>query len=34
MLEMVMRLATEQNIIAGPFPLEELFAAGTLDLVG
>jgi 4,5-dihydroxyphthalate decarboxylase len=34
MLEMVMRLATEQRIIDGPFALEQLFAAGTLDLVG
>lgn len=34
MLEMVMRLATEQKIITGPVPLEQLFAAGTLDLVG
>jgi 4,5-dihydroxyphthalate decarboxylase len=34
MLEMVMRLATEQGIIARPFALEQLFAPGTLDLVG
>jgi 4,5-dihydroxyphthalate decarboxylase len=32
-IEMIMRLATEQNIIAGPVPLEDLFAAGTLDLI-
>jgi 4,5-dihydroxyphthalate decarboxylase len=34
MIEMVMQLATEQRIIARPFALEELFARGTLDLVG
>jgi 4,5-dihydroxyphthalate decarboxylase len=34
MLEMVMRLATEQGIIARPYAFEELFAAGTLDLAG
>jgi 4,5-dihydroxyphthalate decarboxylase len=32
MLEMVMRLATEQGIIKGPFALDELFAPGTLGL--
>lgn len=32
MLEMVMRLAAEQGIIAAPFPIEQLFAAGTLQL--
>jgi 4,5-dihydroxyphthalate decarboxylase len=34
MVEMVMRLATEQGIINGPFAPEQLFAPGTLDLVG
>jgi len=34
MLEMAMQLATEQNIIARPYPIEQLFAAGTLDLIG
>jgi 4,5-dihydroxyphthalate decarboxylase len=34
MLETVMQLATEQGIIARPFALEQLFAPGTLDLVG
>jgi 4,5-dihydroxyphthalate decarboxylase len=32
MLEMVMRLATEQGIIAQPFAMDQLFARGTLDL--
>jgi 4,5-dihydroxyphthalate decarboxylase len=32
MLEMVMRLAAEQGIIAAPYPIEQLFAAGTLQL--
>jgi 4,5-dihydroxyphthalate decarboxylase len=34
MIEMVMRLAVEQGIIPAPYPVEELFAAGTHDLVG
>jgi 4,5-dihydroxyphthalate decarboxylase len=34
MLEMVIRLAGEQGIIRQPFTVEELFAAGTRDLVG
>jgi 4,5-dihydroxyphthalate decarboxylase len=34
MLEMVIRLAGEQGIIKQPFTVEELFAAGTHDLVG
>ena len=32
MLEMVVRLAAEQGIIAAPYPIEQLFAAGTLQL--
>ena len=32
MLDMVMRLAAEQGIIAAPYPIEQLFAAGTLEL--
>ncbi|MES2756783.1 MAG: ABC transporter substrate-binding protein [Pseudomonadota bacterium] len=32
MLEMVMRLAAEQGIIAAPYPIEQLFAAGTRKL--
>lgn len=32
MLEMVMRLAAEQGIIAAPYPIERLFAANTLAL--
>jgi 4,5-dihydroxyphthalate decarboxylase len=32
MLEMVMRLAVEQGIIAAAYPIEQLFAAGTLEL--
>jgi 4,5-dihydroxyphthalate decarboxylase len=32
MLEMVMRLAAEQGIIGAPYPIEQLFAAGTLQL--
>jgi 4,5-dihydroxyphthalate decarboxylase len=32
MLEMVMRLAVEQGIIAAAYPIEQLFAAGTLAL--
>jgi 4,5-dihydroxyphthalate decarboxylase len=34
MIDMVMQLATEQGIIRQPYPLEQLFARGTLDLVG
>jgi 4,5-dihydroxyphthalate decarboxylase len=34
MLEAIMQYATEQSIIPKPFALEELFAPGTLDLVG
>ena len=33
MLELLMRLAAEQGIIAAPYPIEQLFAAGTLQLV-
>lgn len=32
MLEMVMKLAVEQGIIARPFAMEQLFARGTLEL--
>jgi 4,5-dihydroxyphthalate decarboxylase len=32
MLEMVMRLAVEQGIIAAAYPIEQLFAAGTREL--
>jgi 4,5-dihydroxyphthalate decarboxylase len=32
MLDMVMRLATEQGIIRRPYPMDELFARGTLEL--
>jgi ABC-type nitrate/sulfonate/bicarbonate transport system substrate-binding protein len=34
MIETVMQYATEQKILARPLPMEELFAAGTLELVG
>ena len=34
MIEAVMRLATQQGIIRQPFTVEELFAAGTHDLIG
>jgi len=34
MLEAIMQYATEQAIIPKPFSLEELFAPGTLDLIG
>jgi 4,5-dihydroxyphthalate decarboxylase len=34
MIEMVIRLAGEQGIVKQPFTVEELFAAGTHDLIG
>lgn len=34
MIEAVMQYATEQKIIPKPFRMEEIFAKGTLDLVG